>query len=304
MPRIILQRLLFILITALAIIYFGFLGMTLIVNNDLDEPELTFADAAVVAFDESVTYISGLVKGDFGVVDTISGPRAINDIVWFAVGNSLVLLGLALAVAVIFGVPIGVLSALSHKQWRVDAVLTLSVLGVSTPAFVIAALLQQGGIKYLTTFGTRIVSMGGYGFDIQHLIMPVLVLAMRPFAYLVRATFVNLTTIMREDFIRTARAKGLKQYAIVGIHGMRNMIVPLLTAIGLSIRFSLSILPLVEFIFAWPGMGLGILDAIQDREAALMVSFALIIGLMIQGVGLLLDISYRVFDPRVREANG
>ncbi|MCO5194825.1 MAG: ABC transporter permease subunit, partial [Anaerolineae bacterium] len=204
MGRLIAQRLLFILITALAIIYFGFLGMTLIANNALEEPELTFTEAATVAFDESVTYISGLVRGDFGIVDTVSGPRAVSDILWFSVANSMVLLSLALALAVAVGVPIGVLSALSHKQWRVDAVLTLSVLGVSTPAFVIAAVLQQGGIKYLATFGTRLVSMGGYGLDYQHLVMPVLVLAARPFAYLVRATYVNLTGVMREDFIRTA----------------------------------------------------------------------------------------------------
>ncbi|MCO5182887.1 MAG: ABC transporter permease [Anaerolineae bacterium] len=304
MGRLIAQRLLFILITALAIIYFGFLGMTLIANNALEEPELTFTEAATVAFDESVTYISGLVRGDFGIVDTVSGPRAVSDILWFSVANSMVLLSLALALAVAVGVPIGVLSALSHKQWRVDAVLTLSVLGVSTPAFVIAAVLQQGGIKYLATFGTRLVSMGGYGLDYQHLVMPVLVLAARPFAYLVRATYVNLTGVMREDFIRTARAKGLRQNAVVGVHAMRNMIVPLLTAIGLSVRFSLSILPLVEFIFAWPGMGLRILEAIQDGQAVLVVSIALVIGLLIQLIGLLLDISYRFVDPRVREAHG
>jgi peptide/nickel transport system permease protein len=107
---------------------------------------------------------------------------------------------------------------------------------------------------------------------------------------------------MEQDYIRTAYAKGLRLRTIVNIHVLRNLAIPVLTAIGVSLRFSLVSLPVVEFFFAWPGMGSRLLEAISERQTALVVALALALGLTFQVVNLLLDILYRVVDPRVREA--
>ncbi len=105
---------------------------------------------------------------------------------------------------------------------------------------------------------------------------------------------------MEEDFIRTAYSKGLSQRRTVIIHATRNVAVAILTAIGVSLRFSLGSLPIVEFLFFWPGIGLRLLEAIESRQAATMVTLTLSLGLTILAVNLLLDIIYRFVDPRTR----
>jgi peptide/nickel transport system permease protein len=106
---------------------------------------------------------------------------------------------------------------------------------------------------------------------------------------------------MEENYIQTAYAKGLGQRYTVFIHALRNVAVPILTAVGISLRFSLGSLPIVEFLFLWPGMGLRLLQAINNREAAIVVTLTLMIGLSILGINLLLDITYRIVDPRIRD---
>jgi ABC-type dipeptide/oligopeptide/nickel transport system permease component len=143
--------------------------------------------------------------------------------------------------------------------------------------------------------------MGGLGWDYEHMLMPVLVLAARPLAYLTRSSFIAFDRVMGEDYIRTAFAKGLTETRTVSVHALRNIAIPVLTAMGVSIRFSLSSLPIVEFFFVWPGLGLRMLEAINTRQTSLVATLATAIGLTFLLINLLLDISYRFIDPRVRE---
>jgi ABC-type dipeptide/oligopeptide/nickel transport system permease component len=153
----------------------------------------------------------------------------------------------------------------------------------------------------LAITGHRLVSVAGFGWDFQHMLLPVFVLAAWPLAYLTRASFLSLGRVMEEDYIRTAYAKGLTRNWTVRDHALRNMAVPLLTALGVSVRFALSALPVVEFFFAWPGLGVGLLTAINSRQATVVVVLALALGLTILFVNLGLDVIYRVVDPRMRE---
>jgi ABC-type dipeptide/oligopeptide/nickel transport system permease component len=105
---------------------------------------------------------------------------------------------------------------------------------------------------------------------------------------------------MKEDFILTAYAKGLSTPRTVNSHAMKNIAVPFLTAVGVSLRFSLSALPIVEFFFLWPGIGLGLLQAISLRQTTLVVTFALALGLTFLLLNLFLDMAYWVIDPRIR----
>ena len=180
-------------------------------------------------------------------------------------------------------------------------VLTLTLLGISTPPFYAALLLQQGEILYLARTGHRLVSVSGFGWDLDHMLLPLLVIMARPMAYITRAVFLQLRRVMGEDFIRTARAKGLSFQRTVNVHAFRNLAVPILTALGVSLRFSLGSLPVIELFFGWPGLGNALLEAVDARQTGLTVSLALALGMTILVTNLLLDICYRLLDPRVRD---
>ena len=166
--------------------------------------------------------------------------------------RSLGLLVTALAVAALVGVPLGILAATLRTPALSAGTMTLSLLGISLPSFFLAALLQIAGIYWYRTFGFSVVRMGGFGWDAR-LILPTLLLAARPLAHLARVAYVSLRDILGEDYVRTARAKGLTRRLVLGVHAARNAAVPLLTALGVSLRFSLASLPVVENFFPGPG---------------------------------------------------
>jgi peptide/nickel transport system permease protein len=208
------------------------------------------------------------------------------------------LLAISLLGAIILGHILGGFAALRQKASL--GTLTLTIIGISAPSFFVALLLQRLVIWQTQNFG-RSLSVGGFGWDYEHMILPVLVLSARPLAYLTRSSFLSLGRIMDEDFIRTAFAKGLRRHTVVNVHAMRNIAVPILTAIGVSLRFSLGTLPVIEFFFGWPGMGYHLINAINGRQASVVVALAFIIGATLLSVNLLLDILYRLVDPRMRE---
>ncbi|MEJ2747186.1 MAG: ABC transporter permease [Anaerolineae bacterium] len=301
MFQFVTRRIISTIFMCIAIVYFGFLGMRLIERTDADEPEFSVAGAFSLAGEDSLQFADLLRQGTLGMTETISGPRPVSEILWFSYKNSLILLLIALLSAGIVGLLVGALAALGKRKWRTYTLLLITIVGISAPSYLIALLLQQAGILYTVNFGHRLVSMGGFGWDFQHMAMPLLVLAARPVAYLTRSSYISLSRIMEEDYIRTALAKGLTRSRTVWIHAFSNLTIPLLTAVGVSIRFSLSALPLVEYIFAWPGIGQRILEAINERTPLMVVVIALAIGLTIQITSFLLDFTYYLADPRVRE---
>lgn len=295
------QRLITIVAVSIAIVFFTFWAMAIINSRDAGAENLPLLELALEAARATATYFANLLGGDAGTVTTVSGERAVSDIVWFAYKNSMVLIFIAVGAASVIGLILGTYAGIRPLKRREYTVLTLTLIGVSAPVFLIAILLQTAGIKYTVTFGRQLVRMGGYGWDFKHLLMPLLVLSFRPVAYITRTTFVGIGRIMKEDYIRTAYSKGLGGWQTLTGHAYRNLAVPFLTSIGLSFRFSLSILPLVEFVFAWPGMGLGLLRAINERQTILVVTYALMIGLTFQLITLILDFGYRIVDPRLRD---
>ena len=162
-------------------------------------------------------------------------------------------------------------------------------------------LLQIANIKSLQMFQFRLAFTGGFGWDWRHMLFPSLVLAARPLAYITRVAFITLSTVLREDYIRTAWAKGLSLRQVLNGHALRNAAVPVLTAAGISLRFSLGSLPVVEYFFGWPGLGNRLLEAIRAGQTNVVVTLALALGLTFLGINLLLDIAYRFIDPRLRE---
>ncbi|MBT7070471.1 MAG: ABC transporter permease [Anaerolineae bacterium] len=264
--------------------------------------ELHFFEILKEALGRSGDYIKLLAQGNLGTAMMVSGEIEVAEIMKTAYANSMGLIGIALGLAMFLGVLLGSLAALTKHRGQAHLVLLIAIIGISAPTFLLAVLLQTLGIKYTLTFGTRLVSMGGYAWDFEHLLMPVLVLMARPLAYVTRATYVALGEIMGADYVRTAHSKGLRERRIFFEHILRNLGIPLLTAFGVSFRFTLGVLPIVEFIFGWPGVGQYALDAVQRREAILFIVVVLALSLTIQFINALLDWLNHRIDPRLGRA--
>ena len=302
MLRFIVRRILFIILVWVFIVFFSNLGMRMARNSEVSRPDYNLVQHSKRAWQDTRTFLSGALRGDLGTMRIPSGLAPIKDFLGESYVNSMGLLLVALVIAAILGLGIGSMAALTKRRMLVLPLLTLTILGISTPSFFAGLLLQVGELRYLAITGRRLVSMAGFGWDFEHMLMPVLVLAARPLAYLTRAAFLSLNRVMEEDYIRTAFSKGLSLRRIVNVHALRNIAIPVLTSVGVSVRFSLSTLPVVEFFFNWPGMGRRLLEAINTRQTPVVVALASALGLTFLFINLLLDIAYRLVDPRVREA--
>lgn len=301
MLRFVGQRISFIALVVLLIIISAHLGMRMISNSEARQPNFDLIPQIKQSWKDTTDFLSNAAEGDLGTIETRSGSVNVRLILLEAYRNSMGLLLVAMTVAIVIGLTVGAFAALTKRKRIVLPLLLLTILGISTPSFFAGLLLRQGELLYVREFGRPLVSVGGLGWDFAHMLLPVLVLAARPVAYLTRASFVAFDRIMEEDYIRTALAKGLSKNQTVNVHALRNIAIPVLTAIGVSIRFALCSLPVVEFFFVWPGLGLMMLEAINERHTSLVVALAVVIGLTLLMVNLLLDISYRFIDPRVRE---
>jgi len=295
MLRFILQRILFIIVVVFSIVFAVQLGMLLIQGGE------GFQGTLPIAFEETTNFFSQVRKGDLGSYQADNQRLEVVEMLRTSFVASMGLLFAASLLAALVGVVLGVIVALSKRGVFAFSVLTGTIVGISLPSFFAAMLLQHSMIVYIREFDKRLLSVAGFEWDYKHMILPILVLAARPVAYLMRTTYVVLKRTMEEDYIRTAKSKGLVRRYIVNVHALRNVAVPVLTAIGVSWRFSLGILPIVEYMFAWPGMGLRMLEGINSQQASMVAPLSMIFGLTLLLGNLVLDIAYRIVDPRVRD---
>ncbi len=303
MATYLLKRLAFICAVSVGIVFFCFFGMSMASNSRARVPSYDPRPPARAAIRLTSGFFSGLLRGDLGTYDEQVGrqTRRVSVAVRIAevYPRSIGLLAAALAIAAIVGIPLGTAAATLKNPALSSATMTLSLLGISLPSFFLAALLQIAEVVWFRATGVRLVPVGGFGWD-AHLVLPALVLAARPLAHLARIAYGSLRDIDGEDYVRTARAKGLPQRIVLGVHEARNAAVPMLTALAVSLRFSLASLPVVEYFFSWPGIGSALLDAIRGEQARAVAGMALTLGLSFMLVNLVLDLLYRVADPRLR----
>ena len=277
---------------------------------DLDQPViLQFAN-----------YVFGLLQGDLGF-SLKSGQPVTNEIL-MRLPATIELSVLAVIVAIIFGIPIGVLSAVRPNSIFDHITRVASLIGVSMPAFLLALILQLIFATYLgwlpvsgrmSSFLTAETVTGFAIFDgiitgnfaaawsaVQHLILPTAVLASFLAATLGRFVRNTMLDVMGEDFIRTARAKGLRRSNVVLNHGLRNSLLPAITVIGLKFAEMLGGAILTETIFAWPGIGRYMFEAIKNRDYPVIQGTTLVFALMFVLTSIIVDLLYGVLDPRVR----
>ncbi|HDD54777.1 MAG TPA: ABC transporter permease subunit [Chloroflexi bacterium] len=288
-------RLVFGLLVLAFITYASFLGLDMARG-------VPFKQAAGDSVVKTMDYASDALRGDLG--ETSSGSvsllsKPVVEVIPDVLIRSLGLLGVSLLVSAVVGVILAVLIA-GRRSGITLAALMVSIVGVSVPSFFAALLLQMGTIKLTQFYGKSLLPVGGFGWD-DHLILPVLVLAARPLAQITRVTYITVEDILKQDYVRTAYSKGLRSIYVMAVHITRNAAVPVLTTIGLSLRFALSSLPIVEYFFGWQGLGYTLLQSISNRDDDLTIGLALCLGILFILVNLFLDWSYILIDPRLRD---
>lgn len=290
------QRLAFGVMVLLVIAYLSHFGLGMARG-------IEFGEALARAVPKTLDSLRRVVTLDLGLSPSASSdlnPLPVGEVLADTLRRSLGLLAFSIALSAVVGVTLGFWAARRRGSgWSLLTILA-SIVGVSVPSFFAALLLQILAIQLSQRMGRPLLPVGGFGWD-KHIILPALVLAARPVAQIARVTFVTISDALNQDYVRTARSKGLGPRAVMIRHVWKNAAIPIITTIGLSLRFSLSSLPVVEYFFGWPGAGFTLLKAIAQQDDNLTVALVLAVGVLFILINLVLDVIYRVVDPRVRE---
>ena len=237
-------------------------------------------------------YLLNLTRGDFG--DSLSERRPVAALIAARVGATLQLGAAAIAIAVLCGLPAGILAALWRNSLWDRALMGLAFVGQSAPNFFIGIVLIL-----LFSLQLRLLPSSGRG-SWQHLILPAFTLATGLLAALARMTRSSLLEVIRQDYVRVARAKGLSERRVLWRHCLRNAAAPVVTIFGLSIGGVIGGAAIVETVFAWPGIGRLAVNAISIRDYPVIQCIVLMVALSVVAVNFLVDIAYGLLDPRVR----
>ncbi|MDR7468121.1 MAG: ABC transporter permease [Armatimonadota bacterium] len=239
-----------------------------------------------------VRFLGGLVRGDLG--PSLRSGRPALELVLERMPATLLLTGAALTVSLAVAVPVGIVSAVRPNGFLDLLGRTLAVVGQATPVFWL-------GIMMILVFAVELrwLPAGGYG-TWAHLVMPAAVLGLYPMARIARLLRSSLLEVIRQDYIRTARAKGLAEPRIVSRHALRNAAIPVVTVVGLTFGGLIGGAVVTETIFAWPGVGQLAVQAIYNRDANVVQAAVLVGALAFTLVNLLVDVLYAALDPRVR----
>lgn len=239
-----------------------------------------------------VTYLGNAVQGDFGV--SLEDRRPVMEHFQRRIGATLELGLAAVAIAVLLGIPAGVMAALRRNSIWDRLAMGIAFIGQSAPNFFVGILL----ILFLS-LQLNVLPSSGRG-SWQQLVMPAITLATGLLAALARMSRSALLEVVRQDFVRTARAKGLSERRIVIGHTLRNAAIPVVTLFGLSVGTLIGGAAITETVFAWPGVGRLTVSAVSSRDFPIVQLLVIIVAASVVTINLLVDIAYGLLDPRIR----
>lgn len=264
-------------------------------------------DPVIVQF---ARFLGNALQGDFGVSYRFGQP--VTELLIERFPATFELSALAMIIATCVGIPLGVYTALHRGSWLSQLLLTLSLIGVALPTFLIGILLIlvfSVWLGWLPSFGRgEVVAVGGWTTGLlttnglKALILPSVTLAVFQLTLIMRLTRAEMLEVMRSDFIRFARARGLSARRIEYGHALRNTLVPVVTIVGLQFGNVFAFSIIVETVFQWPGLGLLVIQAIQFADVPLLAAYLVLIALCFAVINLAVDIVYATIDPRVRAA--
>lgn len=236
-------------------------------------------------------FLSGVVRLDLGT--SLVRDRSVAEIVGEGLPRSALLGALAMGLALLVALPLGVVSALSHRGLVDRASLLLVTVGTTIPSFVIGIF-----AIYLFAVHLRVVPIVGWGTP-QHLILPTIILALGPAAFLTRVVRASMLEALTEEHIRTARAKGLSERVVIVRHALRTALIPAVTVIGPATAALVTGSIVVEGLFSVPGIGRLFLQSIVQRDYPVIMGVYLLYALLIAVANLLVDLAYAALDPRI-----
>ncbi|PZO79857.1 MAG: peptide ABC transporter permease [Mesorhizobium amorphae] len=265
-------------------------------------------------------YLWGVVRGDFGT--SIVSKSSVADQFLSLFPATLELSLCAIIFAVVIGIPVGVFAALKRGSFADQSLMGVALVGYSMPIFwwgllliiLFSGILQwtpvSGRISLLYFFppvtGFMLIDSllsgqaGAFKSAASHLILPTIVLGTIPLAVIARQTRSAMLEVLGEDYVRTARAKGLSPFRVVGVHALRNALIPVITTIGLQVGLLLAGAILTETIFSWPGIGKWMVDSVSRRDYPVIQGGLLMIAGIIMLVNLAVDLLYGLINPRIR----
>jgi peptide/nickel transport system permease protein len=249
-----------------------------------------------------VNWVGNVLQGDLGF--RFTDGRPVSEVIARRFGASLLLMGTALTIGLVVGIPLGVFVGLRQYSFWDFSLTGISFLGISTPAYILgilALLVFSIELGWFPSGGMRPVDRDPtLATTIHHLILPSLILSLNYVASFMRYTRFSMLEVIRSDYITTAKAKGLYNRRVVWRHTVPNAILPVITAVGLSIPSLVVGAVFTETIFSWPGMGTLYLDAVLGRDVPLLMGINLVIALFVLAANILTDVAYAVVDPRIR----
>jgi peptide/nickel transport system permease protein len=251
-------------------------------------------------------WITGLVRGDFG--NSILDGRPVLPQIFDRLPNTLLLTVTAMVLGVAISIPFGVIGAV-RRGWLDNVLTFLSVIGVSLPGFWLALLLilvfsitfNRLGLPWLPSGGAMSSFGGGDLADrLRHLVLPALTLAFLDLAIWARFTRSSMLEALSQEYVRTARAKGMRERRVIYVHALRNAMLPLVTLLGLELPTLVGGGAIVEIVFSWPGIGRLALESALKYDFTMVLGLTTFTGILVLFGSLLADVLYAMADPRIR----
>ena len=306
MTKFVLRRLIWTIPVILLVILMTFVMMRQIKGNPFRKSERAIPAQiqanlnAKFGLDEPwyvqyVNYVKGVFTGDLGPSMVLRG-QSVNDIIAEHFPKSLELGGLAFLFAVILGIPLGVIAALKANSAPDYAAMFFSNVGFAVPSFLVATLLI-----YFFALEWNVFPTSGWN-TWQSKVLPVIALGLAPMAYFARLVRGTMLETLQQDYIRTAKAKGLRWRRVVGVHTLRNSLIPVVTAAGPLLGYLITGSFVIEQIFAIPGIGRYYVTAVTARDYSVVMGLTVLLSVIVIMANLIVDVLYGFLDPRTREA--
>lgn len=308
LPVFILRRLLLAVPVFVGVTLVTFLLMSVVPGDPVtalvDEKMASTDPAAARLFREKwgldepvpvqyLKFLANAARGDLGL--SYRSEQPVLESVLERLPATAALAAASLALAVLIGIPLGIVAAIRQNTALDSASIMLATFGVSVPNFWLGLLLI-----YALAVHLRWLPPSGYGPPFPYLIMPAITLGTGLSAVIARLTRSSMLEVIRQDYVRTARAKGLAERRVIAAHALRNAAIPIVTIVGVQISGLLSGAVITERVFSWPGVGRLLLDSIGARDLPVVQGCVLFIATMFIGLNLLVDVSYAWLDPRIR----
>ena len=303
-----------LVVTAVAFVMFRFLGDPLLAVLGIDSTEAQReALRAELGLDRPVPlqflgYLASVLQGNFGISYRLG--RAVETVLVERLPATVELAVTGMLIAVVVGVPAGVYAALNRGRLASRLLLSVSLFGISLPSFFMGLLLiwffavklgwlpsfGRGPVVDLGWWTTGFLSLGG----LKALVMPALTLAVFQIAMIMRLVRAEMLEVIRTDFIRFARARGLSHRVVHYRHALRNTLIPVVTIVGLQLGSIIAFAVITEAVFQWPGLGLLFLQSVAAADVSMMSAYLILIAALFVAINLVVDVLYLVIDPRLR----